>query len=321
MTAGSFFTISRCTLLPDSPKLINKMPENGIRSTYSQSPFQILMYDEEGLISTGTAFFYEFSKETFLITNWHNVSGKHFLSKEKFSPSGRLPTYIEAKFATNVDGTGSFTTVAKRIEIYKDYQPVWCEHPELNSDCDVVAIRLNKPHDIAENMHHPSNLISQIKIPIKPGNTVFVIGFPRSISVFIGLPIWKSGYIASEPFYDVTIGGKVSKIGGLSEGKNLPAFFIDTQTREGMSGSPVFANYIGNWNMRNPYEPLNPDTQEFRESNEIAIGENRLEFIGCYSGRIGKSEEGAALGLCWRQETLDNICRYRTIGKHPHVGD
>jgi len=45
------------------------MPENGIRSTYTQNPFQILMYDNDGLISTGTAFLYEFNKDLFLITN------------------------------------------------------------------------------------------------------------------------------------------------------------------------------------------------------------------------------------------------------------
>lgn len=45
------------------------MPEKGVRSKYSQSPFQILMYDDHGLISTGTAFYYTFNEEWFLITN------------------------------------------------------------------------------------------------------------------------------------------------------------------------------------------------------------------------------------------------------------
>jgi hypothetical protein len=297
------------------------MPELGIRSTYSQSPFQILINDDNGLISTGSAFFYDFEEENFLITNWHNVSGKHFLTDEKLDKtSDRLPTNIEAKLATNIGGTNGFTTIAHKIEIYEDYNPIWFEHPVLGSKCDVIAIPIARNKNLADNFHYPSNLISQIRIPVKPGNTAFVIGFPKSISVYIGLPIWKSGYIASEPFYNVTIGGKVSKLGGLELGLDLPAFFIDTQTKEGMSGSPVFANYIGNWDMTNPYEPIDPDAKDFNSRNNIAIGENRLEFIGCYSGRIGKQEEGATLGLCWRKDVIDLICKTRKIGEHPHVG-
>jgi hypothetical protein len=295
------------------------MPEKGIRSTYSQSPFQILMNDENGLISTGTAFFFQNKEEHFLITNWHNLSGRHFLTDKLLSSEKRRPTFIEAKFATKIDTNNSFTTIAKRIEIYKDLKPLWLEHPVLGSKCDVVAIKMNRPSTIAKNMHFASNIISKIKIPVKPGNTVFVIGFPKSLSVAFGLPIWKSGYIASEPFYNVTISGKISKVGGLMNGTNLPAFFVDTQTREGMSGSPVFANYIGNWNTNRPYEELHPDRPDFWESKEIVLGENRHEFVGCYSGRIGKQEEGAALGLCWTKATIEEICNGNTIGKHPHI--
>jgi len=298
------------------------MPEYGIRSRYSQSPFQILIYDQIGLISTGTGFFYEFNNENYLITNWHNVSGRHFLTKEKLDLKyGRLPTYIEAKLATDCPESYGFTTQSYRIEIYQEFKPTWFEHPTLGSNCDLIAIKMEKPLGVTKNFHVPSNRIGNTRIPVKPGNTVFVLGFPKSISVYIGLPIWKSGYIASEPFYDVTIDGKVSKIGGLESGIKLPAFFIDTQTKEGMSGSPVFANYIGNWNMKNPYQELNPDSPDFKKSNEIAIGENRLEFVGCYSGRVGKKEEGATLGLCWKEDTIKVICEQKKIGRHPQVED
>lgn len=293
------------------------MPELGVRSTFSQSPFQLLMNDNAGLISTGTGFFYEHLNEHYLITNWHNISGRHFLTNEPLS--SRLPTFIEAKFYKKIDEAGSFTTVAERIEIYNNQLPLWYEHPKLKSKCDVVAIKMRRPDFIAENMNFAANIISKIRIPIKPGNTVFVIGFPKSISVGFGLPLWKSGYIASEPFYDVTIGGEVSPIGGLTNGISLPAFFIDTQSREGMSGSPVFANYIGNWNTKHPYEEVNPDAPDFLINRDIALGENRMEFIGCYSARIGTNEEGAALGLCWRSSTIDEICVGNFIGQHPQI--
>ncbi|WP_417764853.1 hypothetical protein [Shewanella chilikensis] len=298
------------------------MPENGVRSTYSQSPFQVLMYDDYGLISTGTAFYYSLDEEWFLITNWHNLSGKHFLSKEALTQS-RFPTYVKAKISAYIDdgcsGIKGFVPVGQRIEIYKDYTPTWYEHPTLGSDCDVVAVPLSKPPSCPEFMHNAVNLISSIRIPVKPGNTAFIIGFPKSLSVGFGLPLWKSGYIASEPHYPVKISGDISEIGGLSNGKELPAFYIDSQTREGMSGSPVFASYVGNWDTSDPYKPIDPEDPEFFSRDDVALGENRMEFVGCYSGRIGKDLEGAALGLCWTVDTINEICRSKVIGAHPHV--
>lgn len=294
------------------------MPQNGVRSTYSQCPFQLLMYDDQGLISTGTAFFYSINNDWFLITNWHNISGKHFITKQPLSNS-RFPTYLKAKISSYVFDQNGFIPFAQKIDIYKEYQPVWYQHPNLGSDCDVIAIPLNKPLFCPEFMHNAANLISSIKIPVKPGNTAFIIGFPKSLSIGFGLPLWKSGYIASEPYYPVTIGGEVSEIGGLKNGKELPAFYIDSQTREGMSGSPVFASYIGNWDLNDPYEPINPNDPNFYQRDDVALGENRMEFVGCYSGRIGLAEEGAALGLCWTVDTINEICNSKVIGDHPHV--
>ena len=48
-------------------------------------------------------------------------------------------------------------------------------------------------------------------------------------------PIWKRGSIASEP--EIPIDGK-------------PMFYIDTATRQGMSGAPVFAQTSGFWGPR-----------------------------------------------------------------------
>lgn len=299
------------------------MPENGVRSTYSQCPVQILMYDDIGLISTGSSFFYEYNNEWFLITNWHNLSGRHFLTKEPLS-GNRFPTYIKAKFSSylshgEVSEDNKFCIKAHKIDIYRDYNPIWYEHPELKSKCDVVAIPLNRPETCPIFMHNAANLISKIRIPVKPGNPAFIIGFPKSLSVGFGLPLWKSGYIASEPHYSVTIDGDVSEIGGLSGGIDLPAFYIDSQTREGMSGSPIFASYTGNWDMTDPYNLLDPEEPNFFNRDDIALGENRMEFIGCYSARIGKNIEGASLGLCWSIEAIDDICKSKQTGKNPQV--
>ena len=296
------------------------MPEKGIRSTYSQCPFEIQMWDDQGIISTGTAFFYEFRNRWFFVTNWHNFSGRHFVTKCPLSYGARTPTYIKAKFATILDSKGSFTTVARKVHIYENLEPLWLEHPEIGSMCDVVALPMKRPQNCPDFWHNAANRVSQDRIPVEPGCTVFIIGFPRSISVGIGLPLWKSGYIASEPHYDVTIGGMTSELGGLQNGNTLPAFFIDSQTREGMSGSPVFALYVGAWDMSNPYGPIDGREPGFWERDDVVLSGRAMEFIGCYSGRVGMKEEGAALGLCWRKDIIEEICAGNRIGKHPHVG-
>ena len=296
------------------------MPERGIRSTYSQCPLQILMGDDDGILSTGTAFFYDFNGESFLITNWHNVSGRHFRTKEMISYNGRHPTYIKAKFASRVAPDGSFTTVAQRVAIYENDHPIWFEHPDGNTLCDLIALPLQRPAHCPEFMHNAANRISSTRIPVTPGCTVFILGFPSAISVGIGLPVWKAGYVASEPYYNVTIEGEVSEFGGLKGGASLRAFFIDSQTRAGMSGARVFASYVGDpWDTSDPYRTVDPNESEFWSKEEIVLFGRGIQFVGCYSGRIGSREDQAALGLCWREDAISKICASKVRGQHPHL--
>ena len=184
---------------------------------------------------------------------------------------------------------------------------------------DIIALRMKRPDSLPDHMHQPANRIDEIPIPVEPGCTVFIIGFPSSPSVGFGLPLWKSGYIASEPHYDITVGGKQSEFGGLEGGNVLPAFFVDSQTRKGMSGSPLFAQYVGNWDSADPYGSWNPNDPEFFNRSDIFLGTKAMEFVGCYSGRLKPREEAAALSLCWRETVIEEICRAKKIANHPHV--
>ena len=295
------------------------MPEDGIRSTYSQCPFQIQMYDSRGIISTGSAFYFVHDGEWFLITNWHNLSGRHAFSKGPLLNPPRFPVSIKAKLATYIDDTrNSFTTVAHPVQIFDEDVPLWYEHPQLGSNCDVVALPVARPDSCPPYMHNAANAIGDKRVPVEPGTTVFVLGFPRGISVGIGLPLWKSCYTASEPYYDVTIGGSPSVVGGLEGGTTVPAFFIDSQTRAGMSGAPVFASYTGAWDTSDPYAPLDFDDPEFLKRDDVILSGRAIEFVGCYSGRSGGNEEEAALGLCWRRDVIEAICASKTLGAFPH---
>ena len=305
------------------------MPEKGVRLTYSQSSFQVLLVDQnEECLSTATAFFFRASDgNDYVITNRHNVTGLDNFTGEFLSPTShnRKPTRLTAKLSTFVatigeDGEQQFAVLPRTIALYSGdlKTPLWREHPSLGAICDVVAIRFKKDVSIPEFMHNFANMISTAKTPVLPGNTVFIIGFPSSISVGFGLPIWKSGFIASEPFYDVTIGGTVQAVGGMSGGCRIPAFFVDSETRSGMSGSPVFGRFTGTWNMNDPYEKIDPNEVGFWKRDDVALSATAYEFLGIYSGRAPGKEGDASLGICWRSAILDEICLNENVPKHPH---
>ena len=292
------------------------MSEQGIRNRLSQCPFQILQCDSEGLIGAGTGFFYEHDGQSFLITNWHIISGVSPSTKTAMHPQGRTPEHLQVKFFTIAADGIHASPVAQRVEIHDADGPKWYEHPDLGSGCDVVALPFARPTSCPPLFHTPANRLSSERVPVMPGSTVFVVGYPLALSVGPGFPLLKSGYIASEPTFGVRIGGKLSPVGGMAGVPDLPAFFLDSQTRQGMSGSPVFTVYTGIWNPLDPYGA--PDEKgEFRLTGSTTIGQGR-EFVGCYSGRVGASEHEAALGLCWRVDAIEAICSAKRRGQNPH---
>lgn len=283
------------------------MPEKGVRSTYSQAPFKISMHDIGGQIAVGTAFHYQHNGQRFIVTNWHNITGRNFFSGRNLNELARVPAWIEVHTAIwqspAADSARIFRIASRRVEIYHDPEAqidhLWLEHPQLGGQgCDIVAIPDSKPDQEPEFMHNSVNLISNTRIPILPGELAFVIGYPRGLHTGFGLPIWKSTFIASEPHFNVDVAEK-----------NLPAFFLDGYTREGMSGSPVFARYRGMWDTKDPYKPVNTDEPGFWNRDDVAIfGAEATEFIGIYSGRIPEKEGEAALGLCWRKDAIEQVC-------------
>ena len=97
---------------------------------YVACPFQIQMCDLQGGFSLGTAFFYECEDETFIITNWHNVTGKDPLTGAPLH-SKRSPLYIRAKWpvvdekASQGEGAKVIYFQTQKIEVEADIGPLW----------------------------------------------------------------------------------------------------------------------------------------------------------------------------------------------------
>ena len=243
-------------------------------------------------MSYASGFIYELDgdeeqSDAFLITNMHVITGKDW--HPFCAPQNPNTTSLMHIKLPGID---------KIIErkLYEDKKPTWFEHPELKWQCDVVALPFYIVPDTKNRLYKP---VTRLKINpefnsvIEEGSLAQIIGYPKNISIGkAGFPVWKTGYIASAPNQDITIHDENGEL----PPAQLPAFFVDAQTREGMSGAPVFG--------RNP--------MTFTSGNSRFFGTSR--FMGCYSARLKNDQiQDAALGICWREKVIREICETRQL--------
>ena len=303
------------------------VPGEGIRNIYSRCPFKIDVFDaddDKRPLTSATAFFVEYEGDWFIITNGHVVRGLHAFTGEPLDgvSKDRFPQRLRLLLSkhTELEGGDRYIPTAYACDLYVEDQPTWYVHPSLGHRCDVVAREVDWPKE-EERLWHPAiNRISDDQVPVRPGVTVFILGYPQGISVKLGMPVWKSGYIASEPFFPITVeqDPESERLTGPLEG--LPAFFIDSQTRPGMSGAPIIAQYTGTWDRTDPYKTPTLDDGLRTNLDNLVFGDTKSEFIGCYSGRIQSPELDAGLGICWRKDVIEKICAARQPAEHPHTG-
>ena len=283
------------------------MQPQPVNDKYALCPFQIQLCDRQGGFALGTGFFYQVEDGIFIITNWHNVTGKHPLTGKPLHPE-RSPLYIQAKWPAVHqlgDGQKAVRWELQTIEIEDAQGPLWFEHPRLGSLCDTVAIPWKRPRDWPPSFHTAANKIDDTAIPIEAGLKVMVVGFPQGMSTGPGLPLIKTGFLSSVPGYEVRLGGEFSDVGGMKGGISLPAMFLDVHTIPGMSGSPVFGEYTGLWNP--------DDLTAGGIAPSSTIGTSR-KFLGCHSSRLWESEERSGLGICFQESAIEEICHAKHRG-------
>lgn len=232
-------------------------------------------------IASGTGFIYEFASKFFLITNWHNVTGKNPITGGHLSANCAEPDVFTIFFR---DKDSPETCWEKTLCLYKDNdmkEPAWFEHPTYKEKVDVVAIDINA--ELKENyqLFPINNIPFEESIPPEVSDDVFTVGYPFAEHAYLHMPIWKKGSIASEPQINLA---------------QTPKLYIDTATRPGLSGSPVIYQRIGTHNI---------DKNGIPEKNAY-IGRMR-GFLGVYSGRFGSDEKKAQLGIVWKASVIDEI--------------
>lgn len=233
----------------------------------------------------------------FLVTNWHNLSGRSPLTGELISRSGAVPDRVffhAYKQTSEADERGFFQLAYVPVEVTlcaPDLTgPQWLEHPRFGPKVDVAAIDVTSAV-IGLNVEPANVLESDAILEPTASQDVFVIGFPFGLLANAFAPVWKRGSIALDPTLNP---------------EGLPKVFIDTATREGMSGSLVLARHI--------VVGREFSRKDGTISDKILYGAFHV-VLGVYSGRHYPDLERAQLGVVWKRSAIDEtVCGGRSPG-------
>tara|TARA_R110001583_G_scaffold131425_1_gene283158 strand:+ start:65 stop:910 length:846 start_codon:yes stop_codon:yes gene_type:complete len=239
----------------------------------------IEMYFGDQLLSTGTATLLSNDRDSHcaLVTNRHNVTGRHQETGECLSRTLGVPDNIVIHFHKSEDSLGGWIKV--KLPLYrKDGSKFWIEHPRFGEKADLVALNLNWGSDVLKMPYYLKLDLDRVGMVVSPAEPISVIGFPFGLSTSGVLPVWATGFLAQE----------LSLVRD-----DEPTFLIDCRTRQGQSGSPVIA---------------------FRTTGYRTIKDNRIsaslsgnvawEFLGIYSGRVNEQSD---LGKVWHVSALEEL--------------
>jgi hypothetical protein len=264
---------------------------------YSLSSLHYIAKFGDTPLALGTCFFYRHAAGLYLITNWHNVTGRHPATLQLLDTrSGGIPDRFQIDVHQK-GALGRWRQVLARLYLDEERErPRWLVHPQHGRQVDAVAIGVNV--DDHTECFPINALESQRDMTTSIGEDVFVIGFPKGVTGGGLLPIWKRASVASEPNLDRD---------------GLPSFLIDTATREGMSGAPVIAR---------------SNSGSYRTASGATVmsmagpGVGRpTKFLGVCSGRLpGQSEIEAQLGIVWKARVIDEIVDGGRLGQPSDCG-
>lgn len=248
-------------------------PQGVLVDRMSACATQISLAFGDTALSTATCFFWKSGLHTYLVTNWHNLSGKNALTGKHIDQTyAAEPDRLSFLAYKNMDFSNvvEFTILIRD----KDGNPEWMEHPLHGRAVDVVCLKLHP--QIAQCVLWINQFIKQ-KMQLSITDEVFVLGFPLGINVS-RTPIWKRATIASEP--------------GL-HADNLPKIYVDTASAKGMSGAPIVRRTNFNstgW------------------ANIQVSAEIMYDVIGVYSGRVVRNGSlDAQLGVGWKTDVIEEI--------------
>lgn len=274
-----------------------------------------LRYNDTEL-AVGTGVLYRKLDETYLITAWHNVAGRHSSTLEPLHQHCALPNNLVAYIACKHWNTTSDVGFCRRpftIPLEDETRTYYYVHPQGWPRVDVVAIPIDPESSYDSEYAHPNGEKISIQLPMRMeasgiglssdieciqnaeptsqqerallesnlevSEDLFILGYPKGIIDIYGQPLWKRATVATEPHL------------GWNRQKQ---FLVDCASREGMSGAPVL---------------FHSKSGVVSSAGSLTIGDGPLSlFHGIYVGRIGNvSDFEAQVGTVWQRSVVDEI--------------
>jgi Trypsin-like peptidase domain len=235
-----------------------------------QSLFLDLRFDGQSL-ATATGIVIECARGPALVTNRHNVTGRHPETDKVISDTGGIPNEVVIHHNANV-GLGRW--VERTEPLILEGRSLWFEHPLYGSGADVVALPLTNLADVKCYPYSPQ--IQSSEILVMPADSVSVVGFPFGLRSGGSMAIWATGFVATEPEVDY---------------QDKPIFLVDCRARKGQSGSAVIAHRNGGM-------------VAMTNGDSAAFDVPTTRFLGVYSGRINEESD---LGIVWKASMVREL--------------
>lgn len=234
--------------------------------------------------TVGTSFFYTHGRDHWLVTAGHNVTGMHANTEQMLPPwqLGNRPVEMEVTGTFEApDELGMHYRFTSRL--YPLYagngEAMWIHHPS-GFGVDMVALLVDRDDRWENTPVNSPDLPGTIMFEVVAGLDAFVLGYPLDphMTPNAWMPTWKRATIASEP----------SHVGS--------SFLVDTTTRPGMSGAPVFARSTG----------------VAVKYGDRTLGD-RYRFMGIYANRILHDDPffQAQIGTVFKAGAIDEMLEAR----------
>ncbi len=289
--------------------------------TPNESVVHLTMRHGETVLAVGSGVFYQHEDSFYIVTAWHNITGRHADTLEFLNDYASAPNNVLATYRVWSEELKLLFPHSVEIPLEDQDSTFYLVHPEgyPRRDVAVIPIDIYKPSKmhgrLSNGEDHSYNLPMSYPIsengrtqvvPIQrffPNNPqvredylswlgqadeLFIPGYPKGITDYTGQPLWKRASVASSV---------------LRGWESQPKFLVDCASRQGMSGAPVM--------MYNKSGVIQFGTGRYVQEGPVAI------FAGVYSGRLGNSDNlEAQIGVVWNWTVINDVIAHGINGDH-----
>jgi hypothetical protein len=299
--------------------------EDTVTLDISYSVVRLTMRFNATLLAYGSGFLYTRHGNSYIITAWHNLSGRHSWTLTGMHTQGGLPNNLIAVMpclVINNQTGGLYTRSPVRFNFDDGVNTTYLVHATGWPRVDVAVIPFDPGSDLPHEIYLSDGTTRRFARPLRfkqddgtfgdivslssdpislelpdgwqfrhtVGDDLFLLGFPFGIVDYQVIPIWKRGPIATEPSHDWN---------------GQKTFLVDAASRKGMSGGPAL------YYSKTGVVPVEPGSY-------LSVGRPLHIHQGVYVGRMGDSEFEAQVGVVWKKSVIDEIIDRGLPGHSTH---